>query len=193
MIFLPCIIMKSITEYFLSFKNKCLNSPPRASDSDFTEERPPRKTLQYRPRKAHVGLSQIDDHSRGRLSGPILTTSFEDGICKANTYEDHHEQTTRSRASSPQGQPPPPAGKSRAKLLLGAPCQPPHAANLSRAMSSLNCIPPPRYLRQHHAKAITKPRKTDPATQNRLPPSSVQHFGSLAQWLLPKRTTTKAR
>jgi hypothetical protein len=80
-------------------------TPPRASDSNFTEERPPRKTLPERPYEARVGLCQTDEFSHRRLVAPILTMSSEEEICKTCTEADHHERTTQHRASSPQVQP----------------------------------------------------------------------------------------
>jgi hypothetical protein len=79
-------------------------TPPRASDSDFIEERPPRKTLLQRPHEACVGLCQTDDSSQRRLAAPIPTVSSEEEICKTRAQEDHHSRTTRHRASSPQVQ-----------------------------------------------------------------------------------------
>jgi hypothetical protein len=79
-------------------------TPPRASDSDFTEERPPRTTSPQQPHEARVGLCQTDDYSH-RLAALILPMSSEEEICTTSAEEDNHDRTARHRASSPQVQP----------------------------------------------------------------------------------------
>jgi hypothetical protein len=70
-------------------------TPPRASDSDFTEEWPPRKTSPQWPHEACVGLWHTDDSSHRRLAAPVLTMSSEKEICKTRAEEDHHDRTAR--------------------------------------------------------------------------------------------------
>jgi hypothetical protein len=69
---------------------------------DFTEKRPPRKTLPQRPHETRVGLCQTDDSSDRSLAALILTMSSEEEICKTRAEKDHHNRTARHRASSPQ-------------------------------------------------------------------------------------------
>jgi hypothetical protein len=79
-------------------------TPSRASDFDFTEEQPPRKTSPQQPHEARVGLCQTDDFSHRKLIAPILTISSEEEMCKTRAKEDHHDRTARHRPSSPQVQ-----------------------------------------------------------------------------------------
>jgi hypothetical protein len=79
-------------------------TPTRASDSDFTEERPPKKTSPQQPNETCVGLCQTDDSSHRRLAALILTMSSEEEICKTCAEEDHHDRTAHHMASSPQVQ-----------------------------------------------------------------------------------------
>jgi hypothetical protein len=59
---------------------------PRASDSDFTEERAPRKTPLHQPHEACISLCQIDGSSHRRLTTPILTMSSEEEIYMQDSH-----------------------------------------------------------------------------------------------------------
>lgn len=76
-------------------------TPPRASDSDFTEEQPPKKASPQRPREAHVGTCQTVDSSCRGLAAPILMTRSEEEICKTRADEDLHDRTAQCRSSLP--------------------------------------------------------------------------------------------
>jgi hypothetical protein len=68
--------------------NVIIITPPQASDSDFTEKQPSRKTSRQRPHKARIGLWQTDYSSHRRLAAPILAMSFKEEICKTRAEEE---------------------------------------------------------------------------------------------------------
>jgi hypothetical protein len=137
------------------------SSSPLFSDSDLTEERPPRKIWPQRPREAtHRPMPNIDS-SRRRLADQILKTSSEE-MCRTSA-KDLHDQSTPRRSSLPL-KTAAPISQSRVE----------HAETRSRLTRS--CC---NQFITHHRRRCCANHHADPCTYHRSHPLDPQPIAQL--------------